>query len=149
MTESTSQLPQLFRQVLWHFIHSAMRGLWRYARENGISISQLFILRQIHANTRGGCNVSLISEQMGVSNAAISQTLDLLVQEGLVTRTEDPGDRRHKRILLTDQGEEIVRESMEAEQAWLLDLNEDLCEEEKKLLTEALQLLLKKIEVVT
>lgn len=149
MREPTVLLPELFRRVLWQFIHSAMQGLWRYARERGISISQLFILQRIYANTRGGCNVSLISEQMGVSNAAISQTLDLLVQEGLVTRTEDPQDRRHKRILLTDQGEKIVHESLEAEQTWLLDRITDFSDEERALLTEALQLLLQKIEVVT
>jgi len=123
-----------------------MRGFWQYAKTQGLSMTQLFLLRQIHVNTRGGCNISLISEQMGVTNAAVSQTLDLLVQQGLVLRIEDPQDRRNKRVLLTDKGEQVLRQSMEAPQTWITDLAARLTDDEKELVTKTFQLLAEKLE---
>jgi DNA-binding MarR family transcriptional regulator len=39
-----------------------------------------------------------------LSKQAVSQTVDVLVREGLVTRTEDPSDRRHMIVAPTEAG---------------------------------------------
>jgi DNA-binding MarR family transcriptional regulator len=101
-------------------------------------------LRQIQGE-QNGCNVSMIGEQMGVTSAAISQTLDRLVQQGLVSRTEDPQDRRNKRIQLTPRGEQVLSEGLEARQAWIADLDARLTEDEKALIGRALALLAEKL----
>ncbi len=137
---------ELLRKVLWRLLHRYLRSLWRYAKDQGLTMSQLFILRQIHAQTQRGCNISLISARMGVTNAAISQTLDHLVQQGLVSRTEDPQDRRNKRILLTAKGEQFLHQSMEASQSWMIDLIEQLTDDEREAVARAFQLLAEKLE---
>ena len=144
MTAEVVPFSELFRKVLWQLMHASMRGFWRYAKEHGLSMTQMFLLRQIQGE-QDGCNVSMIGEQMGVTSAAISQTLDRLVQQGLVSRTEDPQDRRHKRILLTATGEQVLREAMEARQAWIGDLEARLTEDEKALIGRALTLLAEKL----
>jgi len=144
MTVEVASFSELFRRVLWQLMHVSMRGFWHYAKEHGLSMTQMFLLRQIQGE-QDGCNVSMIGEQMGVTSAAISQTLDRLVQQGLVSRTEDPQDRRHKRILLTATGEQVLREAMEARQAWIGDLEARLTEDEKALIARALSLLADKL----
>jgi len=144
MTAEVASFSELFRGVLWQLMHASMRGFWHYAKEHGLSITQIFILRQLQGE-HGGCNVSMMGEQMGVTSAAVSQALDPLVQQGLVSRTEDPQDRRHKRILLTATGAQVLREAMEARQAWIADLEARLTEEEKALLVRGLRLLADKL----
>lgn len=136
--------PEQFRQLTWRIMHQLMSGLWHYAKDQGLSMTHVFILRQIHAE-QNGCNVSMISEEMGVSNAAISQTLEHLVQQGLVSRIEDPQDRRNKRITLTAQGEQFLQAGLEARQAWLAELDSRLTEEEKTLIGQAFDILLAKM----
>lgn len=144
MSAKAPSFPELFRQVLWQLMHVSMRGFWHYAREHSLSLPQIFILRQLQGE-QNGCNISMIGEQMGVTSAAISQTLDRLVQQGLVSRTEDPQDRRNKRILLTAAGERVLREALEARQAWIADLDARLSEDEKALIGRALQLLAERL----
>lgn len=139
---------QQFRQLTWYIMHQLMSGLWHYAKDQKLSMTHIFILRQIHGE-QNGCNVSMISEEMGVSNAAISQTLEHLVQQGLVSRIEDPQDRRNKRITLTSQGEQFLQNSMEARQAWLADLETRLTDAEKALIGQAFDILLEKMSKKT
>ena len=146
MTVEVASFSELFRRVLWQLMHVSMRGFWHYAKEHGLSMTQMFILRQIQGE-QNGCNVSMIGEQMGVTSAAISQTLDRLVQQGLVSRTEDLQDRRNKRIQLTPRGEQVLSEGMEARQAWIADLDARLTEDEKALIGRALALLAEKLPV--
>jgi DNA-binding MarR family transcriptional regulator len=63
--------------------------------------------------------VSAIGDHLGVTNAAVSQMLERLVQHGYVERLEDPEDRRARRISLTAKGKSVVRGSLEAGSQWL------------------------------
>ena len=46
-------------------------------------------------------------EQLDISKPAVSRALDTLERKGLVTRQQDPDDRRMHRVRLTDQAREI------------------------------------------
>jgi DNA-binding MarR family transcriptional regulator len=121
----------------------SMRNFIRYAREGGFSMSHLGAIFFVHR--LGSCGVTEIGEHLGVTSAAASQMLDRLVQQGLVLRTEDPNDRRVKRIVLTDKGCRIFQESIRARQSWLEDLERTLSESEKEIATAALELLISKV----
>lgn len=149
MDSLPESLDGLLRLVVRRILHVSMIGFWRFAKERGLSMTQMVILRHVHANTRGGCNVSFISEQMGLTNAAISQTLDRLVDQGLVSRTEDLQDRRSKRIQLTPEGEHLMAESMEAQQSWVTNLLVLLDDQEKELIRRSFELLAGRLEQVS
>ena len=121
------------------FMRRSMRKMLHYAKGSGLSLSQLSALLHIY---RGESGVSEVGEYLGVSSAAASQMLERLVQMGLVTRTEDPNDRRAKRIALTEEGQRIVEESLSARQTWLNELAENLLDEDKTTITEALEILI-------
>lgn len=131
-------LHRWMRLVMRH----SMRDLMLYARENSFSMAQINVLFRIYY--RGVCDISSISEEMGVTSAAVSQLLDRLVQQGLVERTEDPQDRRTKRIALTPAGQAIVQESIHARQNWVAALEDLLTSEEKMQVIAALDLLINK-----
>jgi len=120
----------------------SMRHFMRFAKENNYSIPQLNALFRIRH--KGACGVSDLGEEMGVTNAAASQLLDKLVQQGLVTRAEDPQDRRNKLITLTEAGMRVSEQSMQARQRWLDQLAESLTPAEQAQVQAALQLLIER-----
>jgi DNA-binding MarR family transcriptional regulator len=58
-------------------------------------------------------SIKSIAEEHGISLPATSRAIDGLVGRGLVTRTEDPDDRRSKQIALTDSGRAVTERLME------------------------------------
>ena len=83
-------------------MHHSMHGFVTYAKGQNLSLHQFGALFHIHRS--GGCAVSDISDDLGITTAAVSQMLERLVQSGLIARSEDPNDRRAKRIDLTEAG---------------------------------------------
>jgi DNA-binding MarR family transcriptional regulator len=60
------------------------------------------------AAARGGMPGQELARHLGVGLAATTGIVDRLVGQGLVTRTEDPDDRRVRRIELTADGAALV-----------------------------------------
>jgi DNA-binding MarR family transcriptional regulator len=98
------------------FMHNSMRGVFLFAKANGLSMSQLGALFHV---VEGCSGVSDIGGDLGISSPAASQMIERLVQQGLITRSEDPNDRRAKQIVLTEHGKQIVQESMRARSEWI------------------------------
>ena len=86
----------------------------------------------------------MISDHLGVTNAAVSQSLDDLVQQGLTLRIEHPQDRRNKRLSLTPKGREVLQAGLDAQQAWM-DVLQQLTDDEAAQLSAALRLLAEKL----
>ena len=128
------------------FMRRSMRDVMRYSRESGWSMSQLGTLMTIHR--KGTTAVSDIGDELGVSNAAASQMLDRLLNEGLILRTEDPNDRRAKQIKLTELGCQMVHESFEARHGWLNELADNLSASEKEQVSQALRILIDKSKYI-
>ena len=74
--------------------------------ETGLTLPQVLTLFRLHDHSPQ-C-VSSIAAVLYLSQPATSQLLDRLVQERLVDRTEDPGDRRRKRLAITPRGARLV-----------------------------------------
>lgn len=119
-----------------------MHNLMRFAKKRGFSLAQLNLMIRLHY--RGDCGVSDLGEEAGVTSAAVSQLLEKMVQQGLVLRTEDPQDRRHKVIMLTEAGRQVVHEALTERQSWLMRLADLLTPEEQEQVDAALQLLIEK-----
>jgi DNA-binding MarR family transcriptional regulator len=124
------------------FMRRSMRHIMAYTRESGLSMAQLGALFQI--DRRGGCSVTDLGDDLGVTSSAASQLLERLAQQGLIVRAEDPSDRRAKQIALTDRGTLVLQESIRARQGWLADLAGTLSEAEKSEATAALNILIER-----
>jgi DNA-binding MarR family transcriptional regulator len=135
-----------FASTLQHWIEVFMKhsiqDFMQFARESGLSRSQLGAL--LHLHYRGSAGVTDLGTHLGVSSAATSQMLDRLVQQGLILRSEDPTDRRVKQIVLTDKGLQILHECIRARQSWLLDLAKILSARDKEQIERGLNILIDK-----
>ena len=79
--------------------------------EAGLTMAQMVAL---HLLTHlGPVSVSSVAACLKLSPPATSHLIDRLVVAGLVGRSEDPIDRRHKRIVITPRGQELIESTQE------------------------------------
>jgi DNA-binding MarR family transcriptional regulator len=135
----TKVFTEVIREWSEVFMQRSMRDFKRFMDATGLSFSQINILmRLVHGGSTG---VSEIGEQMGVTNAAASQAVDRLVGLGLIERTEDPEDRRAKRLALTKKGRTLIEKGVEARSKWIEGLTNALTPEQQNMIISALTLL--------
>jgi len=138
---STDVLVPILQEWIGAFMSRSMRSLNLYLKENDLSMSQIGALFQIN---RGMINVSDLGEELGISNAAASQGVERLVQQGLILRSEDPQDRRVKKLVLTDKGCRVIQESVMARKGLLEDLVLTMTAGEIEQITTAIKILIDK-----
>jgi DNA-binding MarR family transcriptional regulator len=137
--QSSKQLTEVVREWAKVFMHRSGRDFKRFMDETGLSFSQISVLMGLmHGGTPG---VSAIGDQMGVTNAAASQAIDRLVGMDLIERTEDPDDRRSKRLALTQKGRTMIERGIEARGKWIEGLTDTLTSDQQNMIISALTLL--------
>lgn len=105
--------------ILAHIIQDFMQ----FMHQTGLSRHEIHALLYIyHA---GECPISEIGALTDSSPAAASQLVERLVQQGLVQRTEDPLNRRIKRLRLTDKSLELIHQGVTSNRT-LMDLMDAL-----------------------
>jgi len=137
-TDVTTNLEKLLET----FMRRTMHKVILYAKEHKLSMSQIGTLFAIHG--KGTCGVSGIGDELGITAPATSQLLNRLVEQNLIERSEDPEDRRVKRIVLTDFGRRTLHESIRARQNWIHRLADTLSPDEQEQVSTSLNLLLEK-----
>jgi DNA-binding MarR family transcriptional regulator len=138
MSKST-QFSQAIRGWMDVFMHRSMHSWVHFAKSMGLSMPQFSLLMQLHH--RGNCGIGDISEHFDITNAAASQMVDKLVQNGLIQREEDPHDRRAKRLNLTAKGGELIQQAAEERYRWVDRLAEQLTSEEREKVSQALNIM--------
>ena len=144
-------MDELFLQAMQNwmvvFMRRSMSKFRQYMIANGLSMTQMTSMFLILHS--GSCSISDLATQLDISNAAASQLIERLVQQDLLTRTEDPSDRRNKLLELTEKGKTTVAKSMQARQLWLQELVAILGDTEKKDIISAFEILTAKAEALT
>lgn len=87
--------------------------LWRRAANQMLdrfdlshaTAAPLLALKRLGGRARQGA----VADETGIEGPSMVRLMDLLVEEGLVTRVEDSSDRRAKIVSLTPAGEERLR----------------------------------------
>jgi DNA-binding MarR family transcriptional regulator len=119
------------------FIRLSLHDFNRFARNAGLSLAQMNVL--MHLYYQGPSEVTNFCEMMQITPAGASQMIERMVQQGMVQRAETPGDRRVRLVHLTDQGRQVVLESIAARQAWIDRLAQSLSPEDQERIALALQ----------
>ena len=146
MSTDPSQVNEVLKQWIDLFMTRSHHHLVRYLRSADLSMAQFGTLMRLHHDEH--CGVGDIANQMSISNAAASQLIDKLVQQGLVERTEDPADRRAKRLSITAAGQRLLDLSREARLAWTAEVVARLSPEQRAAVTAALQSLIDAAQAV-
>ena len=94
------------QRLMQLYLRRSVRDMQALLRELEMSMPQMGTLHFLSAE--GAQSVSAIAEHLGLSLAATSHLIDRLVQRDLLTRAEDPNDRRQKRVALSKEGVAFV-----------------------------------------
>lgn len=84
--------------------------LARFADERGLTQVQLAAIYMVHQH--GELAMGKVANVLHCDPSNVTGIVDRLVTHGLVTRQENPADRRAKTIALTNEGHKLVQEIM-------------------------------------
>ena len=87
----------------------------------GITLARFDYLSQLRRHPEG-LRMNVLSRYLMVTGGNVTGLTDELEREGLVTRDEDPGDRRSFLLRLTDAGQQTFDAIAAAHEAWLVEL---------------------------
>jgi DNA-binding MarR family transcriptional regulator len=113
------------------------RELRREAREVGISPEQVSLLVAI--KYAPGIGVRELAARERVSPPALSNHVDRLERDGLVSRTPSASDRRRVGLTLTDEGQRVLRRVRSRRTAWLATRLRGLSSEELEAVEAAIE----------
>jgi DNA-binding MarR family transcriptional regulator len=125
----------------------ARSEVFRVIDESGLTFSQMKVLVELDALDEDAGTVTALSDELGISPASASRAADGLFRKKLVTRVEDPDDRRVRRLALTSRGRELADQIISARLAGLEDFTASLGSDERRKLEAALDALLKRPEI--
>jgi DNA-binding MarR family transcriptional regulator len=91
------------------------------------------VLAQLERSPQG-MTLSELSRRLMVSNGNITGLVERLVEDGLLTRTPLPEDRRVQMVALTPRGRADFSEMAEAHAGWISDMFQGLTPEDITLL---------------
>jgi DNA-binding MarR family transcriptional regulator len=121
-------------------------GVIRAIDESGLT----FVLMKTLVSVSGAeqpSAINSVSERLGISLPSASRAVDGLFKKGLVTRVEDTEDRRVRRVVLTDEGQEVANRLITARLEGLESFVAGLSAAERRKLDAALELLLERPEI--
>lgn len=99
---------------VWRRVRGSARAIATH--DFDITLAQFYILRHI---LHGAHSVGELAERLLISRPAISQAIDLLVEKGMVSRTQDVRDRRFVQIDLTESGNSLLNEVFRKNRQWM------------------------------
>jgi DNA-binding MarR family transcriptional regulator len=132
----------IVRQWVQNITIRSLHGMAHSARAQGLSMPQYSILMRLRHSD--ACAVHDIGRMFDVSSAAASQLVDKLVQGGLVARTEDPADRRARKIVITAKGRALIDRGLAERFRWVDELLDGLAPGERAALVSSLRPLIEK-----
>lgn len=110
-------------RVIFEALQAGAGCFWA---EVDLPMSQMKALQVIAAG--GPLPVGRVAQALGIGNPAASVLVDALVRQGLLTRAEDPADRRRTLVALSLQGQQLVerllRGSVQRMADWLMRLSD-------------------------
>jgi DNA-binding MarR family transcriptional regulator len=142
--ETAARLGAFLRHI---FIFSGGEHL-RKMEESGLTLTQFKTLLMLAgpegAEPYAGRD---IAERLQVSLASVSRAVDGLVRSRLVSRVEDPEDRRVRRLTITDKGRRLASEIVAARVADMEAFAASLTPAQRRKLDTALEALLDNEEI--
>jgi len=97
-------------------------------------------------NQKGMLPMKELSQEMGVTISTMTRVIDILVRDGVVTRKENPDDRRKVCIHLTENGRVLASKLQKCSLDYSKEILNRIPEGERKKVLESLERLNRAIE---
>ncbi len=128
--------PSIWHQVRAHIHHEAVE-------DTTVTVRQFHILRGIH---HGKDSVSELAATGHISRPATSRMVDVLVNKHLVNRSQNPQDRRHVQLTLTEEGEALLNTIFNNTHHWMSEKLVQLEVDELETIVQGMEALKKAFE---
>jgi DNA-binding MarR family transcriptional regulator len=133
---SPQQLADLLAVLSAYVNRTASPDMLRVLGEVGLSFTQLKALYLLAEH--GELSVKDVAGRLAMSPAAMSRSVDGLVQRGHVARSESASDRRSRLVTLLPQGRDVLDRVAAARGAALVEFAAQLSDSERTALHAAL-----------
>ena len=97
-------------QTFLELHHQLHRIVDRAMSSVGLSLGRAKVLLRL--DSHGPMNQATLAGLLGFAPRSVTETVDGLERDGLVTRTEDPRDRRARIVALTASGRDALEAAM-------------------------------------
>lgn len=97
-------------QAYMEIHHQLHRVVDQAMAAEGLSLARAKVLMRL--DLHGSMNQATLAGLLGFAPRSVTETVDGLERDGLVTRTEDPNDRRARIVALTDSGQTASQTAM-------------------------------------
>jgi DNA-binding MarR family transcriptional regulator len=144
MQVTATRTTQCLAEFLRFLIQSAGNDFVRAVEEEQLSLTQLKAMHVIGGSDEELSLNGLAERLGGLSLPTLSRAVDSLVQRGYVSRTEDPKDRRVKRLRLAAKGRRTIDRLLEIRVRELETALETLSDAERDRLARALEPILER-----
>jgi DNA-binding MarR family transcriptional regulator len=111
-TSAAERISKLLRELMSMIIQRSAGEMMCLMSEMGLSMPQMVTLHILR--DRGPQTISAIADKLDLSLAATSHLVERMVQQRLVSRSEDAVDRRQKRVSIGDGGRAVLDRLIEA-----------------------------------
>lgn len=143
--ETAARLSALLRHVFLYDRGSQLQVI----EESGLSMTQCKALLELGGigETPAPRQVSDLAETFGVSVPSMSRAVDGLVKKKMVTRVEDPDDRRVRRVAITAKGKQLVDTLLIVRQAGIQAFTASLTAAQRRKLDAAIDALMDREDI--
>lgn len=118
----------------------------RLRKEFKISMARFDVMSRLERHP-DGLTMSELSRRLIVSNGAITGLVDKLAEAGLVTRHEDPNDRRSTIVRLSRKGRDNFLRMARRHEEWVVSILGELSSEAQSELLQNLTLLQRNLDL--
>jgi DNA-binding MarR family transcriptional regulator len=118
----------------------------RLRKEFKTSMARFDVMSRLERHP-DGLTMSDLSRRLIVSNGAITGLVDKLAEAGLVTRREDPNDRRSTIVRLTRKGRDNFLRMARRHEEWVVSILGELSSEAQSELLQNLTLLQRNLDL--
>lgn len=112
MPDDKAELIEAVVELQRDFAHVAASSADHPVLQLNLTMQQLKVLSVL--GVRDSRSAQELTASLNVSAATMTGIVDRLVAQGMVSRREDPQDRRVRRIELTDRGRAVLNDLLEA-----------------------------------
>jgi DNA-binding MarR family transcriptional regulator len=97
-------------QIYLELHHQLYRIVDQAMSSTGLSLARAKVLMRL--DTHGPMNQATLAGLLGFAPRSVTETVDVLERDGLVSRAEDPRDRRARIVALTAAGRDALDAAM-------------------------------------
>jgi MarR family transcriptional regulator for hemolysin len=121
-----------------------IRQEMRHERGDKLTVTQFRMLTNVRKGVTGNKE---LGDRLGVSEAAVSRMIEVLVKENFIKREVSESDRRHKVLSLTAEGTKLHEKIRSSARERLKIKLEALSAEDKKTAAAGLEVLLNNLSI--